>query len=425
MKRSFIMVLPLAGAAALGLSAAGSAYGDPAYRGGYALLPESGIEAPDHIGVRAHTNFKMFVLNGGMADQQSHSLSPKAAPEVGPPSAGYFFETPASLACIYKLVAAPAAGCNPNTVASNPVGGARAIAIVDAYHYPTAMSDLSVFSAQFGLLAPTAANFQVVYANGRQPPVNADWNIEEALDIEWAHAMAPGAKIYLVEAASANFGDLLNAVSVANALLKAAGGGEVSISWGGSEFFWEALYDWYFTQPGVVYFAASGDSPGVLWPSTSPNVVSVGGTSISRNPTTGDFQQEMAWQSGGGGPSSYESRPSYQNGISAVVQSRRGTPDVAAEADPSTGVWVYAYPYWYIVGGTSVATPVWAGIVNAAGNFAGTTSSELATAYANRGNATDFADTLHGSCGPNQGYLAGLGWDFCTGIGSPVGEAGK
>jgi kumamolisin len=426
MRRFFSTVLPLAGAATLGAVAAGNAYAEFASFGGHVEIPISSIEQPEHIGLRAHTNFKMFVPHAGdMASALPLSASRQATPKIGPPYPGYFFETPASLGCIYKLVSPITAGCNPNTVVANPSGGSRAIAIVDAYHYPMAMSDLSAFSAQFGLPLPTSATFQVVYASGRQPPVNADWNVEEALDIQWAHAMAPAAKIYLVEAASASFGDLLNAVSVANSLLKAAGGGEVSMSWGGSEFFWEWYYDSYFTQPGVVYFAASGDSPGVIWPSTSPNVVSVGGTSISRNPTTGDFQQEMAWQSGGGGPSAYESRPTYQNGISAIVQSRRGTPDVSADANPSTGVWVYAYPYWYIVGGTSVASPVWAGIVNSAGSFAPSTQSELTTVYANLGNASDAADIVQGSCGPNQGYLAVAGWDFCAGAGSPVGKGGK
>ena len=150
------------------------------------------------------------------------------------------------------------------------------------------------------------------------------------------------------------------------------------MSWGGSEFSAETSYDFYFAQSGVVYFASSGDSPGVIWPSASPNVVSVGGTSISRNPVSGDLQQEIAWQSGGGGASLYEARPGYQAGLSAVVGSRRGTPDVAADADPATGVWVYDYPYWYIVGGTSVAAPVWAGIVNAGNGFAATSQTELA-----------------------------------------------
>ena len=416
-------LVPLAGASLLLALTAGDAYAEWAARGGHTVTPDSSIEAPEHIGVRAHTNFKTFLPAAGMAARQT---SPEAVPEVsGPPFAGYFYETPASLACVYKLVPAPDTRCNPNDPSlANPSGGARAIAIVDAYHYPTAASDLAVFSAQFGLPRP---NLQVVFANGRKPPVNADWNIEEALDIEWAHAMAPNAKILLVEAASTSYPDLLRAVSVARNLVVSAGGGEVSMSWGGSEFRSETSYDAYFKQSGVVYFAASGDSPGVIWPSASPYVVSVGGTSISRNPTTGAFQQELAWQSGGGGPSLFEPLPSFQEGVQVqgIPLTERATPDVSADADPSTGVWVYASPYWYIVGGTSVAAPVSAGIVNASGSFSPASLNEFANLYANRGNASDFTDIGLGSCGPNQGYLASSGWDFCTGIGSPAGYSGK
>ena len=424
-RRSFAKVRPLAGAIALGALAAGGAYGQATPRGGDVIIPELSLEAPADIGIRAHTNLKIFMPRGGMADARPPSFSGEVRPEESPPYAGYLYETPASLGCVYKLVSPLVSGCNPNSVTASPSGGAHAIAIVDAYHYPTAMSDLQVFSAQFGLSAPTAANFQVVYASGRQPPVNALWNLEAALDIEWAHAMAPNAKIYLVEAASNNWSDLFTAIWVAGSLVQSAGGGEVSMSFGGSEFSYEAYYDVYFTQSKVVYFASAGDSPGVIWPSASPNVVSVGGTSISRNPTTGAFQQEMAWQSGGGGPSLYESRPSDQNGISTIVGTRRGTPDVAADADPSTGVWIYSSASWYIVGGTSVAAPVWAGIVNSAGNFSTSSSSELAIVYANMANGSDFTDIAHGSCGPNEGYLTVSGWDFCTGVGSPVGEGGK
>jgi kumamolisin len=377
-----MLALPLAGVG-LAAFAPGDAYGEFAARGGYVVKPDSSIEQPSDIGTRAHTNFQFFVPNAGKASEQ---FSREIAPEQtgGPPFAGYFYETPASLACVYKLISNPVSGCDPSTVTANPTGGAHAIAIVDAYHYPTAMSDLATFSAQFGLPGPTNANFQVVYASGRQLPVNANWNVEEALDIEWAHAMAPNAMIYLVEARSANYGDLLTGVSKANSLLQSAGGGEVSMSWGGSEFSSQTAYDSYFTQAGVLYFAAAGDSPGVIWPSTSPYVVSAGGTSISRNPTTGVFQAEVTWQSGGGGPSVSEPRPSYQNGISTIVQGQRGTPDVAADANPSSGVWVYDSPYWYIVGGTSVATPVWAGIVNAAGCFRSSSQTELATIWAVR-----------------------------------------
>ena len=421
----FQMTLPaLLGAAALVGVIPHDAYSEWAARGGHTVTPESSIEQSEHVGVRAHTNFKMFVPAAGMAARQD---SPEAVPQAsGPPFHGYFYETPASLACIYKLVPSQDTDCNLNNFnLASLWGGSRAIAIVDAYHYPTAMRDLAVFSNQFGLPAPTNRNFQVVFANGHQPPVNADWNVEEALDIEWAHAMAPNAKIYLVEAASPSYANLLNAVLVANSLVAPAAGGQVSMSWGGSEFTAETFYDGYFTQAGVVYFASSGDSPGVIWPSTSPFVVSVGGTSISRNSTTGTFQQELAWQSGGGGPSLYEPLPSFQAGLKRIPQTSRATPDVSADADPSTGVWVYASPYWYVVGGTSVAAPIWAGIVNAARSFSPASQNELATLYANRGNTSDFTNIVLGSCGPNQGYLASAGWDFCTGIGSPLGYWGK
>jgi kumamolisin len=427
--QSIRITLPaLAGAAALIAITAGNANSQWAAHGGHAVTPDSSIEQPEHVGFRAHTNFKFYVPAAGMAAWQG---SPEAVPEAsGPPFKGYFYETPASLACVYKLVSSPDAHCNPNMVTANTTTGSRAIAIVDAYHYPTAISDLAVFSAQFGLAAPTNANFQVVYANGRQPRVNADWNVEAALDIQWAHAMAPQAKIYLVEAASSSFADLLYAVSVANSLVKSAGGGQVSMSWGGSEFAAESFYDGYFTQSGVVYFASSGDNPGVIWPAASRSVVSVGGTSLSRNPNTGTFQGELAWQSGGGGTSLYEPLPSFQNGVPAIPQTRRATPDVAADADPSTGVWVYASPNWYIVGGTSVSAPVWAGIVNSAGRFSKTSQDELAAIYANLGTAfypSNFRDIAagSGSCGPNQGYLTAAGWDFCTGLGSPLGKSGK
>src|SRR5262249_15136903 len=154
-----------------------------------------------------------------------------------------------SLGCVYGLTSPAQTGCSPtDTTLLNPAGGAKAIAIVDAFHYPTAMSDLQIFSAQFGLPLPTNTNFQVVYASGTQPTADAVWGLEAALDIQWAHAMAPQAKIYLVEAASNSFADLLTAVSVASNYVAAAGGGEVSMSWGGSEFSFERFYDGYFTK---------------------------------------------------------------------------------------------------------------------------------------------------------------------------------
>ncbi len=155
-----------------------------------------------------------------------------------------------------------------------------------------------------------------------------------------AHAAAPKATIILVEAQSAAFSDLLGAVKCANAQLAAVGGGDMSMSWGGAEFSGQTTYDSYFAQANVVYFASSGDTPGVSWPSSSANVVSVGGMSYARDSAL-NFLRFAAWSDGGGGLSGVVARPSYQNTISASVGTRRGVPDIAAVANPDTGVWVY------------------------------------------------------------------------------------
>jgi len=384
---------------------------------GQILVPKSNAEAVADIGVRAHTNMRIFVPDG-------------YTPQTGaPPYAGYFYETPASAACLYGLVPPTTPDCNPNVVTANPTGGDGAIAIVDAYDDPTAEADLEYFSAQFGLAKP---HFKVVYASGTQPAQDptGGWEIEESLDIEWAHAMAPHAKIFLVEAASNYDSDLLTAELVAADLVKHAGGGEVSNSWGGSEFPEEVLYDVYFHTPGVVYFASAGDGPGVIWPSTSPNVVAAGGTSISRNPFTGSFIAETAWEDTGGGVSEFEPRPGYQDGIASIVGTARGVPDLSFDSNPTTGVWVFdSVPYegftgWWIVGGTSVASPSLAGVVNSAGKFHHSSYSELVEIYNHLGSHA-FNDTTLGYCGPYAGYWTSEGWDPCTGVGSVNGKSGK
>ena len=384
---------------------------------GSVVIPPSSLERPTDLGKRAHTNIRMFVPAKGFTNPQV---------AVGlPPYNGYYYETPASLACVYKLVGVvPGSGCDPNKVTNHSTGGSKAIAVVDAYDDPNAAADLTYFSNQFGL---PAANFQTVYANGTQPPNDSGWELEESLDIEWAHAMAPRAKLYLVEAASNYNSDLYLAVQVASNLVAAAGGGEVTMSWGGGEFDGEASYDSYFTTPGVVYFASTGDGAGTIYPSTSPNVVAAGGTTLRRNPFNGEFFSEAAWVDGGGGPSPYEARPSYQSGIANIVGSARGVPDLSAVADPNTGVWVYdsGNGGWWIVGGTSASSPILAGIVNKAGSFATSTNAELTTIYNNMAVPAYFRDTTDGFCGPYMGFSAVKGWDFCTGVGSPKGPAGK
>ncbi len=411
---------------------------------GRIIIPESGMERPEDVGVRMHTTYQIFVpedLAGHGAAPGSYGFPEQTPPPpVGPPLSGYAFETPSSIACLYGLVT-PVTGCNPNTFKTVPGGGSKAIAIVDAYDYPTAMADLNKFSTQFGLPTVTTSTFKVLFAGGTggcagtDPGNDPNWETEQALDIDWAHAMAPHAKIFLVEAASTNLSDLLVAEDCASKTVAAAGGGEVSNSWGTSEFSTEASSDSHFVKSTVVFLAGTGDSAGTAWPGVSPNVVAVGGTTISRvngGATFGNFEMEAAWENGGGGPSLYEPRPSYQSVLSSATH--RLVPDVAADSNPNTGVWIYDNnPFsgccWYVVGGTSVATPVWAGIVNHAGHFAASSNAELTTIYKAFGTATtyaaDYNDVSYGLCGLYDGYVATLKWDPCTGIGSPKGVAGK
>ena len=421
-------IASLTAAAALFLGSAGAALAQSRV-----VIPSSSIPVLDGSDV-SHTDIQLLVAPGQSSPVVAGNPAIPGAP--GPPFTGYFFETPASIACVYQLVLPQVPGCNPNLAYMNPTGvGSRAIAIVDAFHDDMAATDLAFFSTQFGLPAPV---FQQHYAQpgsscsnteGPTPPADptGGWEVEESLDVQWAHAMAPGATILLVEAQNNSNANLLCAEQYAGFLLQAFGGGEVSNSWGGGEGSGELSRDSFFTAPNVVYFASSGDSPGVEYPCASPNVVCVGGTSVGRNANTGAFLGlESDWQDAGGGISRFEPRPSYQPFSVGVA---RGVPDISAVANPATGVWVrdtHVSPQgegWFVVGGTSVASPLVAGIVNAAGNFASSSAAELSRIYGDP--SSNFNDIVSGTCGLNIGFSSGVGWDFCTGRGSPRGYAGK
>jgi kumamolisin len=380
---------------------------------GNVVTPDSSIERSTDIGMRAHTNIHVFLPTKPMKEVQP----------FGAPYSGYSYETPESLACVYGLAKA-VTGCTPSAANTNPTGGSKMIAIVDAYDAPNAAKDLAAFSTQFGL---PAANFQTVYASGKKPAYDAGWEFEESLDVQWSHAMAPGAEIVLVEAASSSFTDLMTAEDMASKMVNAAGGGEVTNSWGGSEFSGETGYDSHFVKANVVFFASAGDGPGTIWPSTSPNVVAAGGTTVRRTPSTGVFLSEYPWDSAGGGVSPFEARPSYQSTISSLVGNFRGVPDLSFDSDPITGVWVLDTNAggWNIVGGTSVASPALAGIINASGTFSASSNAELSIIYSNRTVTTDFRDITTGFCGPYGGYSAVTGWDPCTGVGVVNGKTGK
>lgn len=418
---------------------------------GTVITPAASATRPEDAGFRAHTHFKILIpaaLHTGVSE-----LAMAKAGTVYTPVAGYYYETPASLACLYGETTA-VTGCNPISVKTVATGGSKAIAIVDAYDYPTALNDLTAYSKQFGLPAPVGGatsktTFTTVYAGGSNPGPDPNiaagedgwnaWEAEAALDIEMAHAMSPSAHIYLVEANSNSNDDLYVAVTKAASLVAAAGGGEVSMSWGESEYYLtaaeETTLDARFTGNKVVFFASTGDSEGTEYPSVSPKVVAVGGTSVSRNPSTLALISENAWLDGGGGVSDYEARPSYQSGIVKIVGKYRGVPDVAAVADPRTGVWVYdsyhtgtcfsSAANWCVFGGTSVAAPLWAGIVNHAGHFSASTATEEALIYANATKTTEYRDITYGTCGFYQGWYAIKGWDPCTGNGAPLGSVGK
>ena len=297
---------------------------------GRITVPESGLTRAEDTGLRFRTQFKVFVPAGRSESEPGFArpnVSNAAGRQAIQPVAGYAAETPASLACLYGLVSV-VAGCNPVTLTTVASGGSRAVAIVDAYDYPTALADLAAFSKQFGLPAPTATTFSVVYQGTAKPGPDpycsmyggwSCWAAEAALDIEMAHAMAPAAHIYLVEANSNANADLLAAVKKAITLVQAAGGGEISMSWGGGEYSAETQSDGMFVGASVVFFASSGDGEGTIYPSVSPNVVAVGGTTISRNPSTLAYQGEIAWEDTGGGYSLYESRPAFQSSISTLV----------------------------------------------------------------------------------------------------------
>jgi kumamolisin len=396
---TMMMAVVLFAGAALCPASAQTRY-ESVYNGHRIIVPESSIPVPG----RPHTNY-FFVDSDQMAPQ---------------PPAGA--ETPGSVACVYKLVSGPT-GCPIATSTTVPTGGIGAIALVDAGYYPTAQSDIDAFDSYFGIPAVTVNQ---VWPGAIRPPTYGDWEVEEALDIEWAHAMAPAAKLFLVVSAlctdpSCTTDPTWAAVQLAGTLVAQNGGGVVSMSFGDSEIPQELMLDQYMTHPGVVYFAAAGDD-GLGqsgYPAASPNVVAVGGTYFNRD-SNGNFTYEQYYTGGGGGDiSPYEPRPSYQNGIAGIVGNFRGYPDVASDFC-CTAIYLQG---WGSVGGTSWSSPTFAGIVNAAGSREQSSLAQLTKMYSEMANPieyhADFNDITQGA------PQCKIGWDLCTGLGSPHTYAGK
>lgn len=317
-------------------------------------------------------------------------------------------------------------------------GAGATIAIVDAYDNPNIAMDLTYFSNTFGLPVPPACSrdssgnpilingcFAKVYASGSKPRSNSGWALEIALDVQWAHVVAPAANILLVEASSNSMSTLMAAVDKAVQLHASV----VSMSWGGREFSSESSYDSHFNKTGVTFFASSGDSgSGPDYPAVSPYVVAVGGTTATMA-SDGTYISETAWSGSGGGLSLYEPRPSVQQPY--VSSSNRGNPDVAYIADPNTGFPVYdSYGYygqrgWFEVGGTSAGSPQWAALFAIANTQRATSLTGLDPVYnaANTYYSSAFHDITTGSNGTCGSLCnAGPGYDFVTGLGSPVAQ---
>jgi len=304
-------------------------------------------------------------------------------------------------------------------------GAGQVIGIVDAFDDPNIESDLGVFTKEFSLPACTTANgcFQKIYATGTKPAKNSNWATEISLDVEWSHAIAPQAKIMLVEASGQTNAELYQAVDVA----VQNGASVVSMSWATDEYTGETGDDYHFNVPNVTFVAAAGDSGHQsLYPAASPYVVAVGGTDLTIS-STGAWESETAWKDSGGGVSAYEPEPTYQAGVQNT--GFRGIPDVAYDADPSTGVpiydsvGIYGLLGWVEVGGTSMAAPEWSALFAIANSMrAAATKTTLNQVqfdlYPIPADFHDIVSGTNGSCGAV--CTAGPGYDFVTGLGSPL-----
>jgi hypothetical protein len=353
-----------------------------------------------------------FVLKrGGL-----HPIPASASPDAVPAGVGY---APSQLQSAYKL-----------TAASASAGSGRTIAIVDAYDDPTAASDLAAYRSAAGL--PVVPSFKKVNQNGATSPLpgeappSDDWTLEESLDLDMASAICPLCNIVLVEATNDSGTGLYVAENTAASM-----GGYISNSWGGSESSSDTSLDSSnFNHSGDVITASAGDSDfGVSYPAASPNVVSVGGTALSTASNSRGWI-ESVWNDGGGegtgsGCSAFEPQPSWQAALHLSGCSKRIDNDVAADADPNTGVAVYDTSNgnggWNEVGGTSASSPMLAAMFALAGSPGTTPANDI---YTHTSSFFDVTTGNDGSCSPAYLCTAETGYDGPSGIGTPDGIGG-
>lgn len=340
-------------------------------------------------------------------------------------------------------------------------GTGQTIIIIDSFGSPTIAQDLQTFDAGYGLPDPPA--FTVLTPLGTVPfdPTNGDqvgWAAETTLDVEWAHAMAPGAHIVLLTSPvseTEGVQGMPEFLALEKYALDHKLGKIISQSWGATEntLFTPAgqqvfvnFEDFYqrAAEEHVTVFASSGDFgssnpdingniypfPTVIYPASSPQVTAVGGTSLYAD-TSGKYLYEIAWFAGGGGVSQQFAQPGYQSSLSAPVQQilngHRGIPDVAYNADGSTSILIYlsflgpSAAGYYAIGGTSEGSPQWAGIIADANQLAGHPVGFLNPKLYSLGRSELFHDIVFGANALNgvPGYVATRGWDLTTGWGTP------
>jgi len=309
---------------------------------------------------------------------------------------------------------------------STTAGSGQTVAIVDAYDDPNAEADLGAYRSHFGLSACTTATgcFRKVSQSGTTsyPTANSGWGQEISLDLDMVSAICPTCHILLVEASSASNADLAASVDTAVSL----GANAISNSYGGSESSSDvSTYDAHYNHPGVAITASSGDSGyGPQYPAASPHVTAVGGTTLTKDSSTRGFV-ETVWSGAGSGCSAYEPKPTWQTDTGCA---NRTIADVAADADPNTGVAVYdsyaskGQSGWLVFGGTSVASPIIASVYALAGNATSVTDGSYP--YSHTSGLFDVTSGSNGSCGGAYLCTGAVGYDGPTGNGTPNGTAG-
>ena len=419
--------------------------------------PTDGL-APHHATAIAGVSTQGLTRERLDAARRARALgagSAEAAPMAA--STAVTVYTPAQIRAAYGLPALPASTSGLTAAQAAQLGAGQTIYIVNAKHDPNVVAELAAFNAKFNLpgctsrtlaagaslplaaAAATGCELVVAYStsagglSATAPAYDSGWATEIALDVQWAHATAPLARLVLIEAPDASVASLSNAVALANKM----GPGVVSMSFGAAEGNWVSSYERVFQGTGMSYLAATGDDgAAVSWPSVSSRVVAVGGTTLNYGGS--GARSETTWSGTGGGTSVYVALPSYQSGTLGGY-ARRAVADVAFNADPNSGQYVAIIAQgstsvrWVSAGGTSLATPQWAGLLAVANamRVAGgkaVLGQPHAALYQQIGAvptqyAAVFKDVASGSNGSCATCAAKAGYDTPTGWGTPNASA--